>query len=57
MPTGGYSPTTLDVQVADHLATPTPDLPHLLRWYKHIRSFSTQGKYLDLSKSLGTVHF
>ena len=45
MPTGGYSPTTLDVQVADHLATPTPDLPHLLRWYKHIRSFSTQGKY------------
>jgi hypothetical protein len=46
---GGFHPSTLDVQVAGHLATPTPDLPNLLRWYNHLRSFSQKGKHVSLS--------
>jgi hypothetical protein len=46
---GGFHPSTLDVQVAGHLATPTPDLPNLLRWYNHLRSFSQKGKHASQS--------
>jgi len=36
----GWSPSSLDAEVLSQLSKPTPDLPHLLRWFNHINSFS-----------------
>merc|ERR1711976_111590 len=38
----GFNPTSLDTEVFNKLSTaPTPQLPNLLRWYNHIKSFSS----------------
>jgi len=38
----GFNPTSLDTEVFNKLSTaPAPQLPNLLRWYNHIKSFSS----------------
>jgi len=36
----GYTPTSLDREVAQQLERPPPSLPNLLRWYNNIQSFT-----------------
>jgi len=36
----GWTPSSLDTQVFCKLSQPTPDLPNLLRWFNHLKSFS-----------------
>merc|ERR1711892_721267 len=38
----GATPSSLDITVHSQLKTPQPSLPNLLRWYKHISSFSAK---------------
>jgi len=38
----GATPSSLDITVHSQLKTPPPSLPNLLRWYKHISSFSAK---------------
>jgi len=38
----GATPSSLDITVHSQLSTPPPSLPNLLRWYKHISSFSAK---------------
>ncbi|WP_278924661.1 hypothetical protein, partial [Pseudophaeobacter profundi] len=41
----GYQPTNADVAVFEAFSKPpTSTTPHALRWYNHIKSFSTEEK-------------
>ena len=42
----GWTPTSLDVQVAQQLAASqsiSPELPNLNRWFNHVSTFSDKG--------------